>query len=559
MAYFITEECSGCTSCAHICPTGAATGEKEERHIIEEQTCIDCAACGKVCPDNAVQDSNGKPVPRLKRSEWKKPFFDIEKCNGCAICLDVCPTDCITLGVPGVRDPHAYPEIEDPKACIGCGFCDLECPVDAIEMAAQPEIQEKIEEQKAKQEKSMGWLLKKFFFRSVQWVMKYAAMILPFRVPAILTGQGSVKTLVDNIKARGLNHILVVTDKVLMDLNLLDGLQTALKENGINYVIFDDVQPNPTIENVEAGKEVYKQNKCKAIIAFGGGSPIDCAKAIGARIRNPFLPVRFMGGLFRVLIPIPPFFCIPTTAGTGSETTIAAVVTNAETHEKFAIMDPKLIPRIAILDPELMVGLPPFITATTGMDALTHAVEAYLNRNGTAYTDENALLATKLIFENLEKAYENGADLEARNNMALASFYAGLAFTRAYVGYVHAIAHRMGGLYGVPHGMANAVVLPYVLEYSRSEAEEKMARLAIAAGLGSEGDSNEVLSHTFIDAVKAMNANMEIPTFIEGLKESDIPLIVKRAFKEAHPLYPVPKIMTDQDCADLVRKLLPES
>ena len=558
MAYFITDKCSGCTACAHICPTGAVSGEKEERHQIDVQACIDCGACGKVCPDGAVQDAFGNQAPRIKRSEWHKPYFDKQKCNGCAICLDVCPTDCIALGIPGIKDPHAYPEIVDPKACIGCGFCDQECPVDAIEMAAPPVIEEKIREQKAKQEKSMGWLLKKIFFRSIQRVMKYAAMILPFRVPVILTGPGSVRTLVENIKARGLNHILVV-NKILMDLKLLDGLQTALKENGIDFVIFDDVQPNPTIENVEAGREMYKQNKCKGIIAFGGGSPIDCAKAIGARIRNPFLPVRFMGGLFRVIIPIPPFFCIPTTAGTGSETTIAAIVTNAKTHEKFAIMDPKLVPRIAILDPELMKGLPPFVTATTGMDALTHAVEAYINRNGTAYTDENALRATKLIFENLEKAYDDGSNMEARTNMALASFYAGIAFTRAYVGYVHAIAHRLGGLYGVPHGLANAVVLPYVLEYSRREAEERLARLAIAGGLGSEGESSEALSHRFIDAVKAMNAKMGIPTTIGELKESDIPLIVKRAFKEAHPLYPVPRIMTDQDCADLVRQLLPLS
>ena len=297
MAYFITEKCSGCTSCAHICPTGAAAGEKEERHQIDEQSCIECGACGKVCPDSAVQDAAGNTIQRVKRSEWPKPFFDIEKCNGCAICLDVCPTDCIALGVPGVRDPHAYPELVDPKACIGCGHCDQECPVDAIEMAALPEIEEKIQEQRAKQEKSMGWLLKKVFIRSVQKVMKVAAMILPFRVPVILTGPGSVKTLVDNIKARGLNHILVVTDQVLMDLNLLDGLQKALKDNGIDFVIFDDVQPNPTIENVEAGRELYKQNQCKAIIAFGGGSPIDCAKTIGARVRNPYLPVRFRGGV----------------------------------------------------------------------------------------------------------------------------------------------------------------------------------------------------------------------------------------------------------------------
>ena len=507
----------------------------------------------------AIQDAGGNQVPRVKRREWQKPFFDEKKCNGCAICLDVCPTDCIALGVPGIKNPHAYPELAEPKACIGCGFCARECPVDAIEMAVQPVIDAKIETQKVRKEKNMGWLLKKFYFRAIQKIMKIAGMLLPIRVPVILTGPGSVRTLVDNIKARGLDHLLVVTDKGLMDLKLLDGLQAALKENGIDYVIFDDVRPNPTIENIENGRKIYRQHKCRGIIGFGGGSPIDCAKAIGARIRNPYLPVRYMRGLFRVIIPIPPFFCIPTTAGTGSETTIAAVVTNANTHEKFAIMDPKLVPQIAVLDPELMAGLPPFITATTGMDALTHAVEAYINQNGTAYTNENAELATRLIFENLENAYTNGSDLNIRSNMALASFCAGIAFTRAYVGYVHAIAHNLGGLYGVPHGLANAVVLPYVLEYSRKEAEQKLARLAIAGGIGTDRESNAALSQRFIDQIKAMNARMNIPTYIEELKESDIPLIVKRAFKEAHPLYPVPRIMTEQDCADLVRKLLPRS
>ncbi|MCK5784558.1 MAG: iron-containing alcohol dehydrogenase, partial [Desulfobacterales bacterium] len=386
------------------------------------------------------------------------------KCVGCAMCLDVCPSDCITLGTPGTKDLTAYPEITDSNAkkCVSCGFCAQACPVDAIEMYTDDVAAEKVEQQKMKQEKSMVWTLKKSFYRVFQMVLRYFAKILPFPVPALLIGSGSVKNLAENIKARGIKNVLVVTDKVLMDLKLLDDFLASLSEKKIQYTVFDDVQPNPTIENVEAGRIIYKQNKCKAIIAFGGGSPIDCAKIIGARIRNPYLPVRFMKGLFRVIIPIPPMFCIPTTAGTGSETTLAAVITNAATHEKFAINDLKLIPKIAVLDPELMVGLPPHITSTTGMDALTHAVEAYIGQSGNAYTDESAEYATKLIFENLEKAYNDGSDLDARNNMAIASFYAGAAFTRAYVGYVHAVAHNMGGLYGVPHGLANAVILPYV-------------------------------------------------------------------------------------------------
>ncbi len=559
MAYSITEdECNGCTSCATICPTGAASGEKKQPHRIDEAVCIECGACGKLCPQGAVKDASGRVPQRVKRKFWEKPIFDKQKCVGCAICLDVCPTDCITLGEPSAKDSNAYPEVAgaNAKKCIGCGFCAQSCPVDAIEMCTEDIAEEKVEQQKMKQEKSMVWSLKKGFYRVFQMIMRFFAMILPFSVPVLLTGSGSVKKLAENIKARGIKNVLVVTDKVLMDLKLLDGLLASLSEKNINYTVFDDVQPNPTIENVEAGRIIYKHSKCKAIIAFGGGSPIDCAKVIGARIRNPYLPVRFMKGLFRVIIPIPPLFCIPTTAGTGSETTVAAVITNADTHEKFAINDLKLIPKIAVLDPELMVGLPPHITSTTGMDALTHAVEAYIGQSGNAYTDESAEYAAKLIFENLEKVYNDGSDLEARSNMAIASFYAGAAFTRAYIGYVHAVAHNMGGLYGVPHGLANAIILPYVLEFCRKDAEKKLASLAVAGGLGINGDSDETLASRFIEKVKTMNKNMNIPTCIKELKESDIPLIAERALKEAHPLYPVPKIMTLQECEELVRRLL---
>lgn len=403
----------------------------------------------------------------------------------------------------------------------------------------------------------MIWTLKKTAYRAQHGVMKVVAGVFPFPVPALLTGPGSVGQLAENIKIRGLKHVLVVTDRVLMDLKLPEGLLSALNENGVEYTIFDEVQPNPTIENVEEGRKLYKENKCDGIIGFGGGSPIDCAKIIGARISNPYLSVRRMKGLFRVFLPIPPFFAVPTTAGTGSETTIAAVITDADSHEKFAVNDFKLIPKIAVLDPELMVGLPPHITATTGMDALTHAVEAYIGVNGNKFTDENAEKATQLIFENLETAYTDGSNLEARNNMALASFYAGTAFTRAYVGYVHAIAHNMGGLYGVAHGLANAIILPYVLEFCRKDAEPKLARLAVTGGIGSEEESAEALSHRFIGKIKAMNKDMGLPDYIKELKEEDIPLIAKRALDEAHPDYPVPRIMTRQECEDLIRRLLP--
>jgi len=402
----------------------------------------------------------------------------------------------------------------------------------------------------------MRFSFKKGYHRTYNKVMKYASVILPIPIPKILSGEGSVKKLVENKKLKKLKNILIVTDKVLVQLNLLDDLLNSLKENSINYVIYDAVQPNPTIKNVEDGRILYKKNKCDGIIAFGGGSPMDCAKIIGARVANPYMSVRKMKGLFRVFLPIPPFFCIPTTAGTGSETTIAAVITDPDTHEKFAINDIKIVPKVAVLDPLLMVGLPPHITSTTGMDALTHAVEAYIGLNGTKFTDQKAENATKLIFENLEKVYNNPTDIEARNNMALASFDAGLAFTRAYIGYVHAVAHNMGGMYGVPHGLANAIILPYVLEYYGESSVNKLADLARIVKIGENKDSDEILSKKFIEKIKEMNENMKIPRFIKELKKEDIPLITERALKEANPAYPVPKIMSYKDCENLITKLL---
>ncbi len=402
----------------------------------------------------------------------------------------------------------------------------------------------------------MLWTLKKTLYRTQQRVMKVTATVLPFPVPVLLTGPGSVKQLAENVSIRRLRHVLVVTDKVLMGIGLPRPLLESLDAKDVAYTVFDDVQPNPTIENVEAGVRAYREHGCDAIIAIGGGSPMDCAKIIGARVANPYLPVRWMKGLFKVVLPIPPFFCVPTTAGTGSETTVVAVITDASTHEKFAINDLKLIPKIAVLDPELMVGLPPHITAATGMDALTHAVEAYIGLNGNPFTDHNAEKATRLIFENLEEAYRNGANLDARYQMALASYCAGAAFTRAYVGYVHAIAHNMGGLYGVPHGLANAIILPHVLKFCRVEAEHKLASLAIAGGIGEFGEPESALADRFIERVEQMNERMGIPTTISELRAGDIPLIVDRALAEAHPDYPVPRIMTRDECETLVRQLL---
>ncbi len=403
----------------------------------------------------------------------------------------------------------------------------------------------------------MLWELQKASYRAFQVVMKGVLMILPYPVPELFTGAGSLGRLPGSIRANGLRHILVVTDRGLVAAGLVQRLSDMLEQDGVSFTLFDDVQPNPTLQNVEDGLRLYVENRCDGIVAFGGGSPMDCAKLIGARAANPKRSVQAMRGLFKVRKKLPPLFAVPTTAGTGSETTVAAVISDPQTHEKFAAVDLKLVPPFAVLDPELMLGLPPHITAATGMDALTHAVEAYIGGYKTRFTDENAEKATRIIFDDLEAVYRDGSDLEKRNNMALASFYAGSAFTRAYVGYVHAIAHNMGGLYGVPHGLANAIILPHVLRFSRREAEEKLARLARTVGLGTVADSDEELSYRLIERIEEMNRNMDIPTFIKELREEDIPLIAERALKEGNPEYPVPRLMNRRECETLVRQLLP--
>ena len=399
------------------------------------------------------------------------------------------------------------------------------------------------------------WQLKKAYYRAFQKVMKIAMYAFDWSEPLLLEGPGAIKKLPDLIKSKGLKNVLIVTDKGLMSLHILDGLFAKLEETGIEYVVYDGTQPNPTIDNIEDARQLYLDNNCEGVIAFGGGSPMDCAKATAARITNPKLPVRKMRGVLKLHHKLPPLFAVPTTAGTGSETTLAAVVTDPATHEKNAINDPRLRPKYAVLDPELTLGLPPHITSTTGMDALTHAVEAYIGRSNVKSTEHYAELATRLIYANIEEVYNNGKNIEARNAMLKASYYAGMAFTRAYVGYVHAIAHNLGGFYGVPHGLANAIILPYVLEYYGETAHARLAKLAVIAGVKTDGTDAEK-AEAFIESIKQLNRNMNIPDKFDMIKEEDIPTIVQRALKEGNPLYPVPKIMDAADCEAVIRRMM---
>lgn len=394
----------------------------------------------------------------------------------------------------------------------------------------------------------------KAYCRTYQGIFRVAVNFLNWKEPELVKGAGCVKKLPTVVKSNGHDSVLVVTDKGLMNLHLLDGLFEGLEKSDVKYVVYDGTQPNPTIDNIEEARKLYADNNCAAVIAFGGGSPMDCAKVAAARIAKPKQSVQKMRGTLKILKKLPTIYAVPTTAGTGSETTIAAVVSDPSTHEKYALQDPVLRPKYAVLDPELTLGLPPHITSTTGMDALTHAVEAYIGHSNTKGTAAAAEKATRMIFDNILKVYENGKDIDARQNMLEASYLAGIAFTRAYVGYVHAIAHNLGGMYGTPHGLANAVVLPYVLEYFGESAHERLAKLADVAGLETAGMNDAQKANLFIEKIKELNKTMNIPDKLDIL-EKDIPTIAKRALKEGNPLYPVPKIMDLEDCMAVIRKI----
>ncbi|MEI7885498.1 MAG: iron-containing alcohol dehydrogenase [Clostridia bacterium] len=389
--------------------------------------------------------------------------------------------------------------------------------------------------------------MNKLFARIYQGGFKLFSPLLPWREPVLLTGEGAINKLPALIKAQNIQQLLIVTDSTIIAIGLMDELLQGLSRVELKFVIYDKTIPNPTIDNIEEALIVYKNNNCQAILAFGGGSAIDCAKGVGARIARPNKSIPQMKGLLRVRKRIPTLFAVPTTAGTGSETTVAAVVTNSKTHEKYAINDMSLIPHFAVLDPLLTVNLPPQLTATTGMDALTHAVEAYIGRSNTKQTWTSGRDAVSLILENLEEVYLNGANIEARGKMQRAAYLAGFAFTSAYVGYVHAIAHTLGGFYSLPHGLANAIILPYVLECYGESAYKPLAELADLTGICLPEDSNQQKAAKFIAEIRRMNKSMNIPEKVKGILTSDIPKLAQQAIAEANPLYPVPKILELED------------
>ena len=393
---------------------------------------------------------------------------------------------------------------------------------------------------------------KKCYCRLFQTMFRLMLPFMPYREPKILNSYDDVVKLFQDNK---IEQVLLVTDEGISKLGLANKLEQKLQKNDIKCEIYDKTVPNPTIDNIEEALKQYKKCNCQAIIAFGGGSSMDCAKIVGARVANPKKSVEQMKGLLKVHGKMPLMVAVPTTAGTGSETTLAAVIVNTKTKDKYAINAFPLIPRYALLDEGLTLKLPPHITSTTGMDALTHAVEAYIGRSTTPKTRKCALEATKLIFENLEIVYKDGQNKVARKNMLKAAYLAGVAFTKSYVGYVHAIAHSLGGEYGVPHGLANAVVLPYVLKAYGKSAKKKLKKMAVYCGFVDKNTEASEAAKIFIERIEQMNKNMGISDKIPEIKKEDISHLAKHASKEANPLYPVPKEMDEKELATIYAQI----
>jgi alcohol dehydrogenase class IV len=394
------------------------------------------------------------------------------------------------------------------------------------------------------------------YYRVFQAVFDVGARLLPWRKAVPVQGAGSIGKIPELLRKEGVRRPLVVTDPGLVKAGIASRITAVLDKAGIPYALFSGVEANPSVNVVNAIYEFYGSGGCDGIIALGGGSSIDAAKAAAARVARPKKSIKQLGGLFRVLRRLPPLIAIPTTAGTGSETTIAALITDTD-HHKYAIMDLCLIPRYAVLDPELTADLPPKITAATGMDALTHAVEAYLCWTyNTRESIRFALEAVKAIFENLETVYTDGKNLEARQAMLIASYKAGFAFTRAGVGNIHAIAHTLGGLYNAPHGLANAVILPVVLEDYGAKVYKKLAVLADTAGVAGPVSAGEAeKAQAFIKAIYAMNERMGIPRGFDFIKDEDIPQMIRWAAGESNPLYPVPVIFNRDRFRSVIEKL----
>lgn len=391
---------------------------------------------------------------------------------------------------------------------------------------------------------------KKVFCRVYQFCFHLALPVLPYREPKILKGVSEIPA---EIKKLNLKKALIITDEFLKKSGATEEMELSLHGNNIKYAIYDKTRPNPTTVNVEEALALYNREKCQCLIAFGGGSAMDCSKAVGARVSYPKRNLDKLKGDLRIYRKLPPLFAVPTTAGTGSEVTLTAVITDTAKKHKYTMNSFPLIPRFAVLDPKVTYTLPKHLTSTTGMDALTHAVEAYIGRSTSKETRRLSKEAVKLVIENIETAYNEPENYTARENMLSAAYKAGIAFSKSYVGYVHAVAHSLGGQYNIPHGLANTVLLPIVLEEYGEKIYKKLYDLAVFSGVANKKDSYKVAAEKFIEKIKTLNKNMSVPEKLQGIKEEDIKAMSKHADKEGNPLYPVPVLMNAEELEKFYR------
>ena len=395
-------------------------------------------------------------------------------------------------------------------------------------------------------------LFKKLYARTFEGVFRIMLPLLPYKDPKTTEHIESVpQILTENNKKK----TLIVTDKMIASLDFSKTLFASLRGGNLPYEVYDSVVPNPTTKEVREALELYLESGCDSIVALGGGSALDCAKAVGARVARPKKSLSKMKGILKVRKKIPLLIAIPTTAGTGSETTLAAVICDEETRHKYAINDFPLIPPYAVLDVATTASLPKHIVSTTGVDALTHALEAYLGRSTTKKTRADALKAIKLIFENLPEAYEGGSE-ESRRNMLYAAHYAGRAFSKSYVGYVHALAHALGGKYNTPHGLANAVLLVPVVKAYGKKVHKKLKKIAVFCGFVSPKCDKKAAAEILLKKLENLLAELDIPRTLPEIKEADLNELVGYAYKEAYPLYPVPVLWNKAQLKEIYFKVM---
>ncbi|MGR5238611.1 iron-containing alcohol dehydrogenase [Vibrio alfacsensis] len=394
-------------------------------------------------------------------------------------------------------------------------------------------------------------MLKRLLYRGYTNGLKIAAYMLPFPKPTLFSGPGSINDLCEAIAGLGFKRLLLVTDEGLVRIGIAEQVKENAQAFGLDVCVFSEVKPDPTYDQVENGLAAYLDWECDAILALGGGSAMDCGKVIAAKVTNK-RAIKKLAGLFRVWRTPAPLFVIPTTSGTGSEVTIVAVVSDPDTHLKTPLIDPKLVPLMAALDAKLLIGLPAKITADTGIDALTHAVEAYVSRNATQETRAYSLAAIKLIFQYLPQVVEQGSDVEARHKMLMASYYAGLAFTKASLGYVHAFAHNLGAKYGLPHGMANGIALLPVLRFSLPEIEPQLKALSEALSVHGESEPS---AQDLLNRIEALYQAIGFEKTSDVIQSADTEELATLILKEAHWNYPVPKFMDGLECTQLLAEM----